>query len=98
VVLNIILNIIQVIILNQNGKKTLILIWVIFDPLMEECRVQSLVHLRVKLIKLAGQGAWLSKADIRRVQDCPHSSVAVASIWNQVGFQVLFWGAAVVQV
>ena len=25
----------------------MILIWVIFDPLMEECRVQSLVHQRV---------------------------------------------------
>ena len=49
---NIILNIIQVMFLNRNDKngiKThIILIRVIFDPLMEECRVQSLVHLRGK--------------------------------------------------
>ena len=49
---NIILNIIQVIFLNQNDKngiKThIILIRVLFDPLMEECRVQALGHLRVK--------------------------------------------------
>ena len=48
---NKILNIIQVIFLNQkdkNGMKThIIIIWVLMDPLMEECRVQSLVHRRV---------------------------------------------------
>jgi len=50
---NIILNIIQEIFLNQNDKNCIkthiILIRVLLDPLMEECRVQSLVHLRVKV-------------------------------------------------
>ena len=46
---NIILNIIQVIFLNQNGIKThIILIRVLFDPLVEESRLQALGHLRVK--------------------------------------------------